>query len=150
MLRYASYDIVFREIPGEVTLAINLSGCPNRCGGCHSPHLQENNGEELTESVLSGLLNAYGNAVSCICFMGGDAAPQEILHLAKFVRQYPVKTAWYSGKSNLYEGAQQCFDYLKLGGYSEKLGGLDSPTTNQRLYRIEKGEMIDKTSLFWK
>ena len=35
------FDVVFQEIPGEVTLALNLSGCPNRCAGCHSPHLWE-------------------------------------------------------------------------------------------------------------
>ena len=40
MLKYAGYDIVFQEIPDEVTLALNLSGCPNGCPGCHSPHLQ--------------------------------------------------------------------------------------------------------------
>jgi hypothetical protein len=30
----------------------------------------------------------------------------------------------------------------------EHLGGLDKPDTNQRFYRIEKGEMIDETSGF--
>ena len=31
-------------------------------------------------------------------------------------------------------------DYLKLGPYDERFGGLDSPTTNQRFYRIERGK----------
>ena len=35
MLRYTDYDIVFREIPDETTLAVNLAGCPNRCPGCN-------------------------------------------------------------------------------------------------------------------
>ena len=29
MLKYANYDIVFQEVPDEVTLAINISNCPN-------------------------------------------------------------------------------------------------------------------------
>ena len=53
MLKYTDYDIVFQEIPDEVTLAINLSNCPNRCKGCHSPYLQQNVGEALTEENLS-------------------------------------------------------------------------------------------------
>ena len=163
MLRYASYDIVFQEIPDEITLAINISNCPNRCTGCHSPNLQKDTGEELTKSVLSDLLNIYGNAVTCICFMGGDSSPEELLNLAKFVRQYTItaavdtqsvafryKTAWYSGNSQLYENAQHHFDYIKLGKYIEQLGGLNSPTTNQRFYRIERTTMIDITEQFYK
>ena len=149
MLRYASYDIVFQEIPGEVTLALNLSGCPNRCAGCHSPHLQEDTGDELTENVLSALLGVYGNSVTCVCFMGGDSSPDEVLKLAKFARRFHKKTAWYSGNSKIYENAQQHFDYIKLGRYIEELGGLNSPTTNQRFYRIDNKTMIDMTKRFY-
>ena len=144
-MKFVSYDIVFQEIPDEVTLAFNLSGCPNRCAGCHSPHLQEDTGETLTESVLSALLDVYGNAVTCVCFMGGDSSPDEVLNLAKFARQFHKKTAWYSGSSKLHKNARQCFDYIKLGEYVEKLGGLNSPTTNQRFYRIDDKTMIDVT-----
>ena len=28
MLKYANFDIVFQEVPDEVTLAINISNCP--------------------------------------------------------------------------------------------------------------------------
>ena len=52
MLRLASFDVVFQEIPGEVTLALNLSGCPNRCAGCHSPHLWEEVGERTGHGEL--------------------------------------------------------------------------------------------------
>ena len=149
MLRYASYDIVFQEIPDEVMLAINISNCPNRCVGCHSPYLQEDTGEELTESVLSDLLAVYCDAVTCICFMGGDSTPDEVLHLARFARRFHKKIAWYSGKSELYANALPCFDYIKLGEYIETLGGLNSPKTNQRFYRIEHTRMVDVTDKFY-
>jgi anaerobic ribonucleoside-triphosphate reductase activating protein len=152
MLKYTSYDIVFREIPEEVTLAVNISGCPNRCKNCHSSHLQNDTGEPLTQEALSSLLYAYGNAITCICFMGGDSSPYEIVQLAQFVRKHQsvnIKTAWYSGRSYLPdEVSADCFDYIKLGAYLERLGGLNSPTTNQRLYRIVNGEMIDITTYF--
>lgn len=152
MLRYANYDIVFQEIPGEVTLAINLSNCPNRCKGCHSPHLMDDIGEILDEETLDSLLQKYGDAVTCICFMGGDASPREVEYLAYYLHQKTngsIKTGWYSGKKNLPEGCSTGnFDYIKLGPYVEALGGLDSPTTNQRFYRIQEGEMMDMTDHF--
>lgn len=39
MLKYVDTAIVFSEIPDEVTLAINISGCPNKCKNCHSQYL---------------------------------------------------------------------------------------------------------------
>ena len=148
-MKFVDYDIVFQEIPGEVTLAINISNCPNRCAGCHSPHLQEDAGEILDESVLELLLKKYGAAITCICFMGGDGSPDEVLRLAQYAKQFHKKTAWYSGKSDLYENALSYFDYIKLGEFIEQLGGLNAPTTNQRFYSVENGTMTDKTSLFF-
>ncbi|MDR2384588.1 MAG: anaerobic ribonucleoside-triphosphate reductase activating protein [Tannerella sp.] len=153
MLRYASYDIVFQEIPNEVTLVINISRCPNRCKGCHSPHLQKDVGEALDENTLSAWLKKYGSAITCLCFMGGDAEPHEVSRLVAYIRKEcgGIKTAWYSGKARLSADFSLLdFDYIKLGAYVERLGGLDSSTTNQRFYRIEKGEMIDSTNIFHK
>ena len=73
MLRYADYDIVFQEIPDEVTLAINLSNCLNHCRGCHSAYLMEDVGEPLTEESLSTLLGKYGKELKSDCFMGCEA-----------------------------------------------------------------------------
>ncbi|ERI86426.1 anaerobic ribonucleoside-triphosphate reductase activating protein [Bacteroides pyogenes F0041] len=152
MLRYADYDIVFQEIPDEVTLAINVSNCPNRCKGCHSPHLMEDIGEPLTEKSLSVLLDKYGKDITCVCFMGGDALPSEVQQLAKFLRCQsiaPVKVGWYSGKSALpVHFNTDYFQYIKLGPYVEALGGLRSPTTNQRLYHVVNGKLQDITSRF--
>ena len=152
MLRFINYDIVFQEVPGEVTLAINISNCPNGCKGCHSPYLWEDEGEALNETTLAGLLEKYGNAITCVCLMGGDTDPQEVVKLAAFIRSTTndrIKTAWYSGRNKLPDDSfLQYFNYVKLGPYIEDLGGLDSPRTNQRFYRIDKKEMIDETKLF--
>ncbi len=145
---------MFQEIPGEVTLAINLSNCPNRCPGCHSSYLMGDTGNVLDEEVLTGLLHKYGKAITCLCFMGGDASPAEVEQLSVFLKQHTdgsLKTGWYSGRPTLPAGCcPHHFDYIKLGPYIERLGGLDSPSTNQRFYRIENGVMIESTRQFHK
>ena len=155
-MRVASFDIVFQEIPGEVTLALNLSNCPCHCPGCHSPHLAEDIGELLTEELMDGLLARYGSMITCVAFMGGDAEPEEVIRWANYckgerlkVKGERLKTAWYSGRMMMPKD-EKAFDYVKLGPYIEELGGLKSPTTNQRLYKRENGEWKDITSSFWK
>ena len=152
MLRFINYDIVFQEIPGEVTLAINLSNCPNKCKGCHSPYLMEDNGDVLDEESIDSLLQKYGSAITCVCFMGGDASPKDVDHLAAYLQKTTnrrIKTGWYSGKSNLSPNCSVVnFNYIKLGPYIESIGGLSSPETNQRFYRIDNGEMVDITYVF--
>ena len=154
MLRFVSYDIVFQEIPGEVTLAINLSNCPYYCKGCHSPWLRESVGEVLTEKSLYELAEKYGNSITCICFMGGDAAPKEVDCLANFIKTKiatHIKVGWYSGRNTFSSLCSvRNFDYVKLGPYIDRLGGLDSEITNQRFYRIDNGRMIDTTSVFFR
>lgn len=150
MLRFVSYDIVFQEIPDEVSLAINISGCPHRCAGCHSPHLRQDIGEELTEEIIASILKKYKQSITCVCFMGGDNNPKKVNKLADFIRKQGLKTAWYSGFFNIQNVDIKVFDYVKIGPYIEKYGGLNSKNTNQRFYKINKGQMIDLTNRFAK
>lgn len=150
-MKFVSYDIVFQEIPDEVTLALNISGCPCHCVGCHSPHLWKDEGDVLTEETIAALLAQYGKAVTCVCFMGGDGEPEEVNRLAAWVKTHGYKAAWYSGRAKMADSVlQENLDYLKLGPYVEALGGLKSPTTNQRLFRMQNGELLDITSRFWR
>jgi len=151
MLKVASFDIVFQEIPGEVTLALNLSGCPCHCPGCHSQHLWEDIGEELNEDLLTDLMNRYKGLITCVAFMGGDREPEEVLRLAEYVKG--LKTAWYSGRPahpDSFEFSLATLDYVKFGPYIEDLGGLKSEKTNQRLYKRVGDGWEDITSSFWK
>jgi len=154
MLKFHNYDIVFQEIPDEVTLAINISNCPNHCKSCHSPWLWEDKGNNLSEDVLRSLLEKYGKDITCVCFMGGDNNPAELQQLADYLhRQHvsQVKVGWYSGKSNIPEDInEESFQYIKTGPYVEELGGLKSKETNQRLYKIEGTQIYDITYRFWK
>lgn len=158
LLRYVNYDVVFSEIPNEVTLAINISNCPCHCKGCHSPYLAEDIGIELNVNEVVDL--AMRNlGITCICFMGGDSDPSYISKLANLASEellnecsVYVKMAWYSGRQELSSEIDLSnFDFIKLGPYKEELGGLDNPHTNQRLYKVVDGDtLVDITSKFWR
>ncbi len=149
-VKFVSFDVVFQEIPDEITLAVNISGCPNRCFGCHSSHLLEDCGEELTPNSLDKIITPYYESISCVCFMGGDSNPAYIEQLAAHVQnKWSLKTAWYSGRTH-FPTNPTLFHYLKLGPYIQHLGGLKSTTTNQRFYTLVDGTYNDTTSLFWR
>lgn len=140
MLKYLYVKEVFREIPDEVTLCIAITGCKIHCKGCHSEELWEDWGADLTDKVVDKLINVH-KGITCVCIMGGEHNIDYVIHLLKYIKSKGLKTAWYSGLDRIpeeYSHIEKHLTWLKLGHYDEKLGGLDSPTTNQRLYWIER------------
>lgn len=154
MLKYVNTGIVFQEIPDEVTLAINISGCPCHCPGCHSHYLWEDIGLPLNTDAIDAFIDQYGRNITCIAFMGGDGDPKGVDMLAQYIHEeHPqYKVAWYSGRVRITSAVNKSdFDYIKVGPYLKHLGPLKSSTTNQRLYRQnDTGEFEDITSRFWR
>lgn len=160
MIKYYNAMVVFEEIPNEITLAINITNCPCHCKGCHSKFLWDDVGTELTIEELDMLLEKH-DGVTCVCFMGGDASPETVGVLAEYVHEIKkLKVGWYSGMDEYYKNVNfDWFDYIKLGHYDEKLGGLNKKTTNQKLFKlthkkldddVNKIEFTNITNLFWK
>ena len=151
MLKYVDTKVTFAEVPNEISLCINISNCPCKCHNCHSSYLAENIGTILGSTELVYLIN-NNKGITCICFMGGDSNPLEVDALAQWVKiNYPIKTAWYSGRQELSKDINpNNFNFIKLGPYIEDLGPLNSKTTNQRFYKVEEGKLVDITNLFWK
>jgi anaerobic ribonucleoside-triphosphate reductase activating protein len=153
-MKYMTTGVVFTEIPGEITLEFGISNCPFKCEGCHSPFLQSDVGKPLSYEIIVKYLKEYYPAVSCLLISGGDSDPRAVQVLLKIIKHdYPyLKTAWFSGRDRLPENIDLgAFDYIKIGPYKKDLGGLKSPTTNQRLYKVEdNGELTDITNKFWK
>lgn len=137
-MKFVDSRVVFREVPDEITLAINISNCPVHCPGCHSSYLWEDCGEILDSAALEKLILS-NPGISCISFNGGDADPAEVAEACRQVREkHPsLKTCWYSGRGlNMESPVLPYLDFIKTGPYIESAGGLDSPTTNQRFYSI--------------
>lgn len=138
MLKYVDAKVVFAEVPNEITLAINISGCPCNCRGCHSPYLAEDIGERLRYDNLISLIHK-NKGITCVAFMGGDADPLSVNVYASIIKeQFPnLKVAWYSGRDYISEDINlENFDYIKYGHYDKDKGPLNSKTTNQVMLEI--------------
>ena len=152
MLKYVDTKVVFAEVPDEITLAINISGCPCNCKGCHSSYLAEDIGEPLDLQRLTNLIDS-NKGITCVGLMGGDANPSEVDDIAQDIKEYypELKVGWYSGRQELSKDIELSnFDYIKLGPYIEEFGPLNSKTTNQRFYKVNSKELVDITNRFWK
>lgn len=153
-LKYMGFAIVLEEVPNEISLAFNISGCPHHCEGCHSQHLWEYKGDLLREDFQS-IVEQYKEYISCICFMGGDQNMEELEELCLIAKnKYNLKTCVYSGEDNINMFQKMicdnALDYLKVGKYIKDKGGLNKATTNQRMYQIEVNNIWDITTKFQK
>lgn len=152
MLKFKETKVVFREIPDEITLSINITNCPIKCKDCHSKHLWENIGSDLTITKLNHLITE-NEGISCVCFMGGDSDTNYLNNLAKYIKSnYSIKVGWYSGQDSIDNMINlEYFDYIKIGHFNGK--PLNDKDTNQRLYRIDKldnkWELVDITNKLW-
>lgn len=159
MLKYTDTQVTFSEVPDEITLCINISGCKIGCKGCHSSYLAGDIGTELYMDELYSLIKK-NKGITCVAFMGGDADPKYVSTLAGLVKmfsKYKLKVAWYSGRQELDKNIKlKFFDFIKLGPYIKELGPLDKPTTNQKFYEVyhewrnNSHTLIDITDKFWK
>jgi anaerobic ribonucleoside-triphosphate reductase activating protein len=142
-MNYYSYDIVFQEVPHEVSLCFTITGCKLQCKGCHSSYLwDENNGTELTVDNFHSLINRYNGFISCVLFMGGEWEPYSLILFLNIARSYNLKTCLYTGEDNILPEIRQSLTFLKTGKYIKELGGLGTSTTNQKFILISSGEDI--------
>ncbi len=138
MLKYDGYQIVFQEVPDEISLAFNITGCPFGCIGCHSPELQEDVGVPIDDDILS-IIQEHKDEITCVLFLGGDYDPEGIANIIIKVRTFvpSLKIALYCGGDHPADVLYRICDYIKVGHYDESRGGLSNKTTNQIMYKVE-------------
>lgn len=146
-MRYSGLQVTFQEIPNEICLSIHISGCPLACPGCHSADLwNADQGVVLNPTEFESLLSRYQDYISCVVFMGGEWFPEKLFNLLKKVHNTGLSTALYTGLEldQVSKKLISELDYIKVGPYISKLGGLDSSKTNQRLIDLKNNLVINK------
>ena len=149
MIKYTGVYVTFQEVPDEVSLVLTISNCLGRCDGCHSPWLGEDIGDDL-EKDLPGLLDKYDGCITCVCFMGEGNDKDALMRCCQMISSRGLKRAIYSGRDQVDFNEIGFPEYIKVGSYKKELGGLDSYTTNQRMYKKSdcSNEYINITNLF--
>ncbi len=144
MLKFTAEQIVFQEVPGEVSLAFTISGCPLGCKGCHSSDSwNSNNGITLTPDYFCQQLQRYRGLISCVLFLGGEWQPAALLELLQIARTAKLNTCLYTGLDDIAANLKAELSYLKTGRWQAELGGLDSPATNQRFIDLRTGNCLN-------
>src|SRR5690606_9069018 len=93
MLRFSAEQVVFQEVPGEVSLAYTVTGCPIGCKGCHSvDSWPADRGELLTPDYLMQRIQQYHRLLTCVLFLGGEWQPETLIELLKVARKEDRKS----------------------------------------------------------
>ena len=143
-LFFSNPQVVLQEVPDELSLAISISGCNLGCNGCHSSETWDKSyGSELTDIILHYLLTKHKH-ISCLLIYDGMHNVDRLIELLAIAKSFNLKTAMYTGLEHLEPELLAILDYYKLGKYNKNLGGLSSPSTNQKLYKS-----INNKTLFY-
>lgn len=144
MLRFSIEQVVWQEVPGEVSLAYTITGCSLGCQGCHSSESWDaNKGTPLTDEHLEKRLNQYQGLISCVLFLGGEWHSAELQHKLQLIRRHGLHTCLYTGLEDIDHSLKAELTYLKTGRWLPERGGLDNPNTNQRLVDVRTGQPLN-------
>lgn len=159
-LPVVNITVSLNEIPDHIAVAIEIGNCMQRCKGCHSPWngrpLNYNCWTEL-EYVVQEVKKHIERGANAIVLMGGTNN-----NIHPYVLIAAIRVLAYYAPVGLYSGLEDDAKYhkvlksvpqlqwLKTGSYKSELGGLGSPTTNQKFweYNPTTTEWVDKTYLF--
>lgn len=144
MLRFTDEQIVFQEVPGEVSLAFTIAGCPLGCKGCHSSYSwRPEQGTQLSADYFQYRLASYAGLISCVLFLGGEWQQSSLLQMLVIARNAGLNTCLYTGLDDVTNALKQQLTYLKTGRWQPERGGLNNPNTNQVFTDLRTGQCLN-------
>lgn len=146
MLKYYTKQVVFQEVPNEISVSFSIAGCPNNCKGCSWKNaIQFLKEKELTDEYYYDILQQYKNLASCILFLGGEWDSPDLVNKLRTAQEQGYKTCLYTGLDlgKVKPEIMKHLDYIKVGPYIANLGGLSERTTNQKFINVKTGEIMN-------
>jgi anaerobic ribonucleoside-triphosphate reductase activating protein len=136
-------DDVIQEVPGEISIAFSVAGCPLNCKGCSwKDGVINNKSYRLDLETFTNILKSKSGFATCVVFLGGDWEEELSAFLDK-ARDMGFKTCLYTGLDSLNDKIMSRLDFVKLGPWVAGLGGLTSPETNQIFMDVNTGENLN-------
>jgi len=148
-MRYISKQVVFTEVPNEVSLSYMITGCQLKCKWCHSASAW--NWEVwtlLTIELLEQHLKENEWMITCVLFLWWEWEPLSMIALLECVRNKGLKTCLYTWMEyeDMDDRILNYLTYIKTWPYIKELWALTNPKTNQVFMRVDSEE--DLTYLF--
>ena len=145
-MNFHDIQIVLQEVPSEISICFNITGCNLRCDGCHSPYLwKEGTGEQLTPEIYLNTLKKYKGFASCVLFMGGEWHEKELIENLELAQSLGYKTCLYTGlkMDDLSSQILNHLTWLKHGAWVQELGGLKDLNTNQKFIDVKQNKLLN-------
>lgn len=143
LIPVVSRGVTFNEVPDRLSFYFELGNCHAGCKGCHSPHLHEDIEKTSLEDMVKEAEEAIDKGANAILLMGGTTngiTDDDLIAIIDTLGEI-APVCLYSGSDDIEHdlaiGEKADLTWLKTGGYHEELGGLTSPTTNQKF--LKKG-----------
>lgn len=155
--------VTLTEIPNRIAVFFEIGNCTCKCEGCHSPELwsvNQTKNNMTAEEIIKYTHKQYKRGANAVLFMGGlnneGVNHGEFYHLLEKLNKENIQIGLYSGDTfeSFDEPSKRMIKnlltWLKVGSYVKELGGLNSPTTNQKFYeRATNGILVDRTKRYF-
>ncbi|WP_196599045.1 hypothetical protein [Pectinatus frisingensis] len=144
LIPVVSKGITLTEVPNKVAVYFEIGECVRNCKGCHSEHLRCKVNEKMSLYQMMQYAEAQvDKGANAIVLMGGttnglsDEELEELIIVMSGIAPVCLYTGTDDESFHRWLAQKLPLTWLKTGSYKAALGGLQSPTTNQRFYKVD-------------
>jgi len=137
-----NFNVVLREVPGEISLGMMVAGCPYGCKDCSYKSLAKLGTDEVTISGFEKELKENQGYASCVLFMGGEWE-SDFKDYLSLSQKMGYKTCLYTGTEELSQlpaEIKENLNFCKVGKWTGI--PITDSKTNQKFWDVKEGKDI--------